>query len=90
MRGGPASDYAARCSGRGPLILSLKNAAVRVLEACRKKGIGTTITKSTPVGIYHSIQSVVDRLQQQKKEIDPLHLEGLKNYKEKADRAAGD
>ncbi len=59
----------------------------RVLEACRKKGIGTTIMKSTPVGIYYSIQSMVDRLQQQKKEIDPLYLEGLKNYKEKADRA---
>jgi predicted aldo/keto reductase-like oxidoreductase len=59
----------------------------RVLEACRKKGIGTTIMKSTPVGIYDSIQSMVDRLRQQKKEIDPLYLEGLKNYKEKADRA---
>lgn len=59
----------------------------RVLEACREKGIGTTIMKSTPVGIYYSIQSMVERLQQQKKEIDPLYLEGLKNYKEKADRA---
>jgi predicted aldo/keto reductase-like oxidoreductase len=59
----------------------------RVLEACREKGIGTTIMKSTPVGIYYSIQSMVERLQQQKKDIDPLYLEGLKNYKEKADRA---
>jgi predicted aldo/keto reductase-like oxidoreductase len=59
----------------------------RVLEACRGKKIGTSIMKSTPVAIYYSIKSMVERLDQQKKEVDPLYREGLKNYKEKADRA---
>jgi predicted aldo/keto reductase-like oxidoreductase len=59
----------------------------RVLAACREKGIGTTIMKSTPVGIFYSIQSMVERLRQGKKEIDPLYLEGLKNYRAHAERA---
>jgi predicted aldo/keto reductase-like oxidoreductase len=59
----------------------------RVLAACREKGIGTTIMKSTPVGIFYSIQSMVERLQKDKKEVDPLYLEGLKNYQAHAERA---
>jgi predicted aldo/keto reductase-like oxidoreductase len=59
----------------------------RVLAACREKGIGTTIMKSTPVGIFYSIQSMVERLQKDKKEVDPLYLEGLKSYQAHAERA---
>jgi predicted aldo/keto reductase-like oxidoreductase len=59
----------------------------RVLATCRKKGIGTTIMKSTPVGMFYSIQSMVEKLRQQKKDIDPLYLEGLKNYQAHAERA---
>jgi len=59
----------------------------RVLAACRQKKIGTTIMKSTPVAVFYSMKSVIERLQKENKEIDPLRVEGLKNYQAHNDRA---
>jgi len=61
--------------------------AERVLEACRERKIGTTIMKSTPVAIYDSLKSRIDELEKEKKEVHPLYADGLKRYKDKADRA---
>jgi predicted aldo/keto reductase-like oxidoreductase len=61
--------------------------AERVLEACRERKIGTTIMKSTPVAVYDSLKSRIEQLEKEKKEVHPLYADGLKRYKEKADRA---
>jgi len=61
--------------------------AGRVLEACGERKIGTTIMKSTPVAIYDSLKSRIEQLEKEKKEVHPLYADGLKRYKDKADRA---
>ena len=61
--------------------------AERVLEACREKKIGVALMKSAPVAIYYSLRSRVEALEKDKKEINPLYVDGLKRYKEKFDAA---
>jgi predicted aldo/keto reductase-like oxidoreductase len=59
----------------------------KVLEACRDRKIGVALMKTAPVAIYYSLKSTVERLEKDKKEIDPLYVDGLKRYKEKYDAA---
>jgi predicted aldo/keto reductase-like oxidoreductase len=63
--------------------------AEEVLKAARKKNIGTALMKTTPVALYHSIKSSVERMEKEGKEIDPLYLEGVKRYEDKLERAQG-
>ena len=59
----------------------------KVLVACRGKKIGVALMKTAPVAIYYSLKSTVEKLEKDKKEIDPLYVDGLKRYKEKYDAA---
>ena len=59
----------------------------RVLEVCGQKNIGAAIMKSTPVAIYYSLKSSVERMEKENKEVHPLYKDGLKRYKDKVDRA---
>jgi predicted aldo/keto reductase-like oxidoreductase len=59
----------------------------RVLEVCGQKKIGTAIMKSTPVAIYYSLKSSVERMQKENKDVHPLYKDGLERYKDKVDRA---
>lgn len=63
--------------------------AERVLEACREKKIGVALMKTAPIAIYYNLKSRIERLEKDKKEIDPLYADGLKRYKEKFDAAQG-
>jgi len=58
-----------------------------VLEACGKKGIGVALMKTAPVAIYYTLKSRVEKLEQDKKEVNPLYADGLVRYKEKFDAA---
>jgi predicted aldo/keto reductase-like oxidoreductase len=59
----------------------------KVLEVCKEKGIGTSIMKSTPVTLYYGLKSRIEQLEKEKKEIHPFYIDGLKRFKDKADRA---
>lgn len=59
----------------------------KVLAACRERKIGVALMKTAPVAIYYSLKSRVEKLEAEKKEIDPLYVDGLKRYKEKFDAA---
>ena len=61
--------------------------AERVLEACREKRIGMALMKTTPVAIYYNLKSRIEKLERDKKEIDPLYADGLARYREKYDAA---
>ncbi len=43
--------------------------------------------KSTPVAKYYILKSRVEQLDKEEKEVHPLYREGLKRFKEKADKA---
>lgn len=59
----------------------------RVLEVCREKNIGAALMKTTPVTNYYRLKSGIERLEKEDKEIHPLYQEGLKRFKDRADRA---
>lgn len=59
----------------------------KVLEICGKKGIGTTIMKKNPVGLYHAIKNYVDRTKKAGKEPYKPYLDSLSRLKKKADQA---
>jgi len=59
----------------------------KVLEICNKKGIGTTIMKKNPVGLYSAVKNYVDRTKKAGKEPNKLYLESLGRLKKKADMA---
>ncbi len=59
----------------------------RVLEVCKEKNIGVALMKSTPVIKYYGLKARIEQLEKEKKEIHPLYKEGLKRFKDKADRA---
>ena len=59
----------------------------RVLEVCKEKNIGVALMKSTPVIKYYGLKARIEQLEKEKKEIHPLYQEGLKRFKDKADRA---
>ncbi len=63
--------------------------AEEVLKTAHKKNIGTALMKTTPVALYHSMKSYVERMEKEGKEIDPLYTEGVKRYQDKYDRAQG-
>ena len=64
-----------------------RDGAERVLEACREKKIGVALMKTTPVAIYYNLKSRIEKLELDKKDIDPLYADGLARYKEKYDAA---
>ena len=59
----------------------------QVLEVCKEKNIGTALMKSTPVIKYYGLKTRIEQLEKEGKEIHPLYQEGLKRFKDKADRA---
>jgi len=59
----------------------------RVLEVCKEKKIGTALMKSTPVFKYYILKSRLEQLEKEEKKIHPLYKEGLKRFKDKADKA---
>ncbi len=59
----------------------------KVLEICNKKGIGTTIMKKNPVGLYNGIKTYVERTKKAGKEPNKLYLDSLERLKKKADMA---
>ena len=63
--------------------------AEEVLKAARKNNIGTALMKTTPVALYYSMKSSVERMEKEGKEIDPLYFEGVKRYEDKLERAQG-
>lgn len=58
-----------------------------VLKVCREKKIGTALMKTTPIAIYYSLKSRIEKLEKEGKKIHPLYAEGLKRYKDKYQRA---
>ena len=58
----------------------------KVLELCKKKGIGTTIMKKNPVGTYYSIKAYLERTQKAGKEPNKLYAASIERFKQKADR----
>lgn len=65
----------------------LMDQSEQVLEVCKEKNIGTALMKSTPVIKYYNLKSRIEQLEKEGKEIHPLYREGLKRFKDKADRA---
>ncbi|MDH7512047.1 MAG: aldo/keto reductase [Clostridiales bacterium] len=63
--------------------------AERVLEASRPKKIGIALMKTTPVTEYEILKLRLELLEKEGKEISPLFQEGLKRFREKAERAEG-
>ena len=61
--------------------------AEHVLEASRPKKIGIALMKTTPVTKYEILKSRLEQLEKEGKEIHPLYQEGLKRFRDKADRA---
>jgi len=61
--------------------------AERVLEASRAKKIGIALMKTTPVTKYEILKSRLEQLEKEGKEIHPLYQDGLKRFREKAERA---
>ncbi len=61
--------------------------AEKVLQVCEQKKIGTTLMKTTPVAKYYIVKSRVDQLEKEGKDVPAFYKDGLKRYKEKADRA---
>ncbi|MBA7494198.1 hypothetical protein ES702_04771 [subsurface metagenome] len=59
----------------------------RVLEVCKEKKIGTALMKTTPVFKYYILKSRLEQLEKEEKDIHPLYKDGLKRFKDKADRA---
>lgn len=59
----------------------------KVLAACREKRIGVALMKTAPVAIYYMLRSRIEKLEAEKREIDPLYVDGLKRYKEMFDAA---
>lgn len=85
---------AAAEDGRFDLFLMAYNflqmdRAEEVLEVAHKKNIGIALMKTTPVALYHSMKSYVERMEKEGKEIDPLYRDGVKRYQDKYDRAQG-
>ncbi len=61
--------------------------AERVLEASRPKKIGIALMKTTPVTKYEILKSRLELLEKEGKEIHPFYQDGLKRFRDKADRA---
>ncbi|MGB8951564.1 MAG: aldo/keto reductase [Candidatus Aminicenantales bacterium] len=61
--------------------------AERVLEVCQEKKIGTALMKTAPVTKYYILKSRVEQLDKEGKDVHPLYREGLKRFKEKAEKA---
>jgi predicted aldo/keto reductase-like oxidoreductase len=59
----------------------------RVIQAAKEKKIGITLMKTKPVGTYSAMKSMIEQLEKEGKEVDPLYREGLARYKDIADRA---
>lgn len=61
----------------------------KVLELCKKKGIGTTIMKKNPVGSYYRIKQYIERTKKEGKEPNKLYAASLERFKKKADMGEG-
>ena len=58
-----------------------------VIRAAKEKKIGITLMKTKPVGTYAVMKSMIEKLEKEGKEVDPLYRQGLARYKDIADRA---
>lgn len=59
----------------------------RVLQACKEKKIGTALMKTKPVTTYYTVKARIEQLEKEGKEVSPFYREGLRRFKENADRA---
>ncbi|MFO7865804.1 MAG: aldo/keto reductase [Candidatus Aminicenantes bacterium] len=58
-----------------------------VLRAANEKDIGTVLMKTTPVAIYYSLKSRIEKMEEKGQEVHPLYKSGIKRYKDKLDKA---
>lgn len=61
--------------------------AEKVLEVCRKKGIGTVLMKTTPVKNYYGLKQRLEEMKKKGKDIDELYIKGLERFEKRAERA---
>jgi predicted aldo/keto reductase-like oxidoreductase len=61
--------------------------AEKVLDACEKKNIGTSIMKSSPVMIYNILDKYIKRAEEQGKDPGEGYYAYMNRYKEKAEKA---
>lgn len=66
-----------------------KDAAERVINACKEKNIGVTLMKTNPVGGYLGLKERADAMKKEGKTIPPYYENILKKLKAKADQAEG-
>jgi predicted aldo/keto reductase-like oxidoreductase len=59
----------------------------RVIQAAKEKKVGITLMKTKPVGTYSAMKSMIEKLEKEGQEVDPLYRDGLARYKDIADRA---
>jgi uncharacterized protein len=59
----------------------------QVIQAAKQKKVGISLMKTKPVGTYAAMKSMIEQLEKEGKEVDPLYREGLARYKDIADRA---
>ena len=58
-----------------------------VIRAAKERKIGITLMKTKPVGTYAAMKAMIEKMEKEGKEVDPLYREGLARYKDIADRA---
>ena len=58
-----------------------------VIRAAKERKIGITLMKTKPVGTYAVMKAMIEKMEKEGKEVDPLYREGLARYKDIADRA---
>ncbi|MCP4148892.1 MAG: twin-arginine translocation signal domain-containing protein [bacterium] len=66
-----------------------KGAGERILAACKKNNIGTTIMKSNPVGRYYGMKAQIEKDKKDGREIDERRAGYFARLQEAADKAQG-
>ncbi len=62
------------------------NHGKKILDICKKKGIGTTIMKVNPVGTYNGIKKYLDRTKKAGKKPNKLYADSLERFKKVAEK----
>ncbi len=66
-----------------------KDLGAEVIENCKKEGVGVTLMKVNPIGMYYTIRDRIKKLEEEKKKVHPLYLEGIVRFKKRAEEAEG-
>lgn len=83
---------AAVADGRYDVMLLVYNylqqeQGAKILEACKKKNIGTTLMKTNPVGLYYLLRDRIEQLKKDKKNVPGFYTQILPGVKEQAEKA---